>query len=58
MYAYGCVDWTERRFHLGGALAAGTLDSLRGAGVIQREQGTRVVTLLEPITSWLDGPLG
>jgi hypothetical protein len=58
MYTYGCVDWTERRFHLGGALAAGILDSLRGAGVIQREQGTRVVTLLEPITSWLDGPSG
>ena len=53
MYAYGCVDWTERRFHLGGALPAGILDSLCNAGVIQRERVTRVVTLLESITSWL-----
>jgi hypothetical protein len=58
MYAYGCVDWTERRFHLGGGLAAGILDSLCNAGVIRRESGTRVVTSPEPITSWLDGLSG
>jgi hypothetical protein len=57
MYAYGCVDWTERRFHLGGALAAGILDSLCDAGVIQRISGTRIVSFLEPITYWLDEPL-
>jgi hypothetical protein len=57
-YAYGCVDRTERRFHLGGALAAGILVALCNAGVVRRESGTRVVTPLGPITSWLDGPSG
>lgn len=56
MYAYGCVDWTERRFHLGGALGAGILDSLRIAGILHRENGGRVVTLHRPITCWLDSP--
>jgi hypothetical protein len=57
MYAYGCVDWTERRFHLGGALGASILDALRRAGVVQRENGTRVINLPKPLASWLDGTL-
>jgi hypothetical protein len=58
MHAYGCVDWTERRFHLGGALAAGILDALGNAGVIRCESGTRAVTLLKPIAGWLDSSSG
>jgi hypothetical protein len=57
MYAYGCVDWTERRFHLGGALGASILDALRTAGVVQQQSGTRVVTMLKPFAGWLDGTL-
>jgi hypothetical protein len=57
MYAYGCVDWTERRFHLGGALGASILDALRTAGVVQQQSGTRVATMLKPLTCWLDSTL-
>jgi hypothetical protein len=57
MYAYGCVDWTERRFHLGGALGASILDALRTAGVLQQQSGTRVATMLKPLTCWLDSTL-
>lgn len=52
MYAYGCVDWTERRFHLGGALGAAALRSLAEAGIVRRDSGTRVVALLEPVSTW------
>lgn len=55
IYAYGCVDWTERRFHLGGALGAGILNVLRSAGVVGQQKGDRVVTVLNPIDAWLDG---
>ena len=54
MYAYGCVDWTERQFHLGGALGAATLRSLAEAGILRRDSGTRVVSLLEPVHQWID----
>jgi hypothetical protein len=57
MYAYGCVDWTERRFHLGGALGASILEALCSADIVQREKRTRVITLLKPLTCWLDGGL-
>jgi hypothetical protein len=55
MYAYGCLDWTERRPHLGGALAAAILQALGNAGVVRRQAGTRVVLLLQPLEGWLDG---
>ena len=55
MYAYGCLDWTERRWHLGGALAQGVLQVLGEAGVIRRQAGTRVVVVLELLEGWLDG---
>ena len=53
-YAYGCVDWTERRFHLGGALGAGILRSLVGSGMIRRDAGIRVVASLKPVHRWLE----
>ena len=58
MYAYGCLDWTERCFHLGGALGASILDALLEAGVVQRQRGNRVVTLLEPLDTWIDSDAG
>ncbi len=30
MLAYGCPDWTERQFHLGGALGSAVTDVLNG----------------------------
>ena len=54
MFAFGCLDWTERRPHLGGALGAAILDALELAGVVRREEGSRAVSLREPVSGWLD----
>ncbi len=56
--AYGCLDWTERRPHLAGALGAAILAALGTAGVIRRVPGSRTVTLLQPLTDWLDAVEG
>ena len=67
-YAYGCVDWTERRCHLAGALGAAILDRLFADGVVARlpeSAGTipsdrnrlRVLKLHHPLEPWLDLPV-
>ena len=38
-----CLDWSERRFHLGGGLGAAVLTTLYDRGWAKREDGTRVV---------------
>lgn len=38
-----CLDWSERRFHLGGGLGAATLACLQDRGWARREMGSRVV---------------
>ena len=38
-----CLDWSERRFHLGGSLGAAVLTTLYDQGWAKREDGTRVV---------------
>jgi hypothetical protein len=55
MYAFGCLDWTERRLHLGGSLGVAVLQSLCDAGVARRQAGTRAVEMVRPLESWLDG---
>jgi len=52
-FAYGCLDWTERRAHLGGALGAAVLEALSAAGVVRRQPQTRAVVLLHPVAHWL-----
>lgn len=52
-FAYGCLDWTERRPHLGGALAAAILEALRQAGMVRRQRQARTVTLRQPLDRWL-----
>jgi biotin operon repressor len=42
-YAFGCLDWTERRLHLGGALAAAIADRLFERAWIERLPGSRAV---------------
>lgn len=54
MFAFGCLDWTERRPHLGGALGAAILDSALARGIVERRPGTRALRLAEPITSWME----
>lgn len=55
MFAYGCLDWTERRPHLGGALGAEVLRALEGTGFVRREPEPRVVTVCKPIAHWVRG---
>jgi len=38
-----CLDWSERRSHLAGALGAALLERMFAAGWAVREQGTRIV---------------
>ncbi len=51
--AYGCTDWTERRFHLGGALGSAVTNALTGRGYVQRRGGRRVVGVEQPVLDWL-----
>ena len=51
-FAYGCIDWTERRLHLGGALGATVLRALQARDIVRRTPGTRTVAVQSGITSW------
>src|SRR5205085_12682064 len=51
-FAVGCLDWTERRVHLGGALGAAVLRRVLEAGHARLEAGTRVVRM-KPGAAWL-----
>ena len=53
-FAYGCLDWTERRSHLGGALGAAILDALQDYEAVQRSEGIRTVAMLKPTTGWFE----
>ncbi|MCA1667229.1 MAG: metalloregulator ArsR/SmtB family transcription factor [Thermomicrobia bacterium] len=55
MFAFGCLDWTERRPHLGGALGAAILTALNDAGIIQHDGTGRTMLLTEPLDTWLEG---
>lgn len=50
----GCTDWTERRPHLRGALGTAVVRALVEAGVLSREEGSRAVTLRQPLGAWLN----
>ena len=57
-FACGCLDWTERRPHLAGALGAAMFEALGTAGVIRRLASSRTVLLLQPLAKWLDATEG
>ncbi len=44
-FAYACLDWTERRPHLGGALGAELYTRCLEQGWIVKRPGTRIVTV-------------
>ncbi len=46
-FAYACVDWTERRPHLGGALGAALCAVAVAQGWVARQPGTRAVIITE-----------
>ena len=53
--AFSCIDWTERRPHLGGALGRALVAALLANGGIERTRESRVVTLAGDLRNWLDG---
>ena len=53
-FAFGCLDWTERRAHLGGALGAALFKAMVMAGMVQRRPQSRTVVLQQPVVDWLD----
>lgn len=44
-FGHVCLDWSERRHHLGGALGAALAQHLLDAGWIKRKPGTRVAVV-------------
>ncbi|GIN85331.1 transcriptional regulator [Heyndrickxia sporothermodurans] len=44
-FCHQCLDWTERRFHLGGALGHAILEKLLELGWIQRAEKTRALKI-------------
>ena len=52
--AFSCIDWTERRPHLGGGLGRAIVSALAESGWIERSTGSRVVSLSRDPRKWLD----
>lgn len=46
-FAFACLDWTERRAHLGGALGAAILSAFLDRGWLAREPGTRALRVTQ-----------
>ena len=55
-FAFACLDWTERRFHLGGALGGEALRVLERSGYVKRSPDSRKVEQLKPVGEWLRLP--
>lgn len=53
-----CMDWSEQRHHLAGALGAAIMTRMTSLGWITPRPGRRDLRVLEPesITQWLTGP--
>jgi len=58
-YAYPCLDWSERRDHLAGALAVSLLDHALAQGWLRRQAGSRALSLTpggrRALVPWLVG---
>jgi DNA-binding transcriptional ArsR family regulator len=52
----GCLDWSERRTHLAGAVGAAVLERLLALGYARREPGSRVVILAPRGESFIEHP--
>ena len=51
--AFSCLDWTERRHHLGGALGRSIVDAMVDRGYVIKSPGSRVVELTAELDSIL-----
>jgi len=54
-FAFGCLDWTERGHHLGGALGRAVTAFLSDQGFVTRTPGSREVALQGGPDAWLNG---
>jgi DNA-binding transcriptional ArsR family regulator len=52
-FATACLDWTERRPHLGGALGAAVLGALRTRGYVGGRRSGRDVRIARPLRGWV-----
>ena len=52
--AFSCIDWTERRPHLGGGLGRAIVSALVASGWMERTPGSRVVSAGRDLQEWLD----
>lgn len=57
-FAFGCLDWTERELHLGGALGAALCARCVEAQWVERTPGTRAVRLTGAGSDALNSRLG
>jgi DNA-binding transcriptional ArsR family regulator len=46
-FAFGCLDWTERRYHLGGALGAALLQFVRRNKWVRQDLDSRALRVTE-----------
>jgi DNA-binding transcriptional ArsR family regulator len=47
-FCHACLDWSERRHHLGGAVGAALLARMIELGWVRRTKGSRIVVLAAP----------
>ncbi|MDQ2904506.1 MAG: metalloregulator ArsR/SmtB family transcription factor [Ktedonobacteraceae bacterium] len=57
-FALACLDWTERRPHLGGALGAALWAQFVKEGWGVKQQGTRAIIVTKAGQSWFQKHLG
>jgi hypothetical protein len=57
-FARPCLDWSERRHHLAGALGAALLDRLLGSGWLERRRSGRSLLVTERGWRGLQAALG
>ena len=54
MFAYGCLDWTVRSPHLGGALGASILRALEESGYLERIDNSRKIRMKRELSFFFD----
>ena len=55
IFAYSCMDWTVKRFHLGGALGFSLLKGLENLGYLERVAGSRKVIINREVKNFFIG---